>query len=603
MTPDVGRGARFDDLRAGRALRFDPPDEVLVATRPDEVAGVLAGIDAATAAGAWAYGHLAYEAAPGLDPHLVTHDPEPHGPPLAWFGLTRSPPTAVPAVAPAGAPTGRWTPRDAVAGPAGHAARVARVHEHIAAGLTYQTNLTDRVDGVLDLAADPDLAGLYADLAHAQRGAHHALLDEGRFVVVSASPELFVRRTGDTLTVRPMKGTAARGRTTAEDRAIAARLRADPKERAENVMIVDLLRNDVGRVAVAGTVRVGSLCAVERYETVWQLTSEITATACPGTGVLALMRALFPCGSVTGAPKGSTMRLIAAVEDDPRGIYCGALGWVAPPGHGTGVPDVQFSVAIRTAVVDRAPPGAPPGVAHAVYGTGGGITWDSDAAAEHAETRTKTRVLTHRALRGGLLETFAVRDGCAPHRERHLARLADSAAFLGLDDTAVRPTVDARLAGVRDARVRVVLCRDGTVEVTLAPLPDDAGPVRLAPPLCSDPVDASATWPHHKTTDREPYARRLAAARRVHPEADDVVLVNTDGELTETTIASLAVRLDGRWCTPPLGGGALPGVGRAVHLERGDLVERVLYPTDLERADAIAVLSSLRGWRPAVVVR
>jgi para-aminobenzoate synthetase / 4-amino-4-deoxychorismate lyase len=589
--------ARFDDLRAGRALRFAAPDEVLVARRVEDVPGVLAALDAATGAGAWAYGYLAYEAAPGLDPHLVTHDPEPDGPPLAWFGLTGAP-TRVPVVAPAGAPTGCWTPR---AGAGDHAADVARVHQHIAAGLTYQTNLTARVDGVLDLAADPDLAGLYADLAHAQRGAHHALLDLGRFVVVSASPELFVRRVGDAVTLRPMKGTAPRGRTTTEDAALAARLRADEKERAENVMIVDLLRNDVSRVAVDGSVRVGTLCAAERYETLWQLTSEITATVRPGTGLLALMRALFPCGSVTGAPKGSTMRLIAELEDGPRGVYCGAVGWVAPPAHGTEHPDLQFSVAIRTAVVDRRPPGAAPGVAHAVYGTGGGITWDSDAAAEHAEIHTKARVLTHRASQAGLLETFAVRNGSAVHLDRHLARLADSAAFLGLDDAGVRSVVDERLAGVRDARVRVVLARDGGVEVTLAPLPDDGGPVRLAPPGCAEPVDAAATWPNHKTTAREPYTRRLAAARRAHPEADDVVLVNTDGELTETTIASLALLLDGRWCTPALGGGALPGVGRAVLVESGCLVERILTPDDLERAEGLAVVSSLRGWRPAVL--
>ncbi|MCD2196636.1 chorismate-binding protein [Actinomycetospora endophytica] len=594
----MSRGARFDDLRHGRARCFDPPDEVLVATTPDEVAGVLAGVDAATAAGAWAYGHLAYEAATGLDPHLVTHPPEPDGPPLAWFGLTRTPPREVPVVERADAPTGRWSPRE---GAAGHAAAVARVQEHIAAGLTYQTNLTARVDGELDLAADPDLTGLYADLAHAQRGAHHALLDLGRFVVVSASPELFVRRDGDELTLRPMKGTAARGRTSAEDAAIAARLRADPKERAENVMIVDLLRNDVSRVAVEGTVRVGSLCAAERFETVWQLTSGITATARPDTGVLELMRALFPCGSVTGAPKGSTMRLITELEDDPRGVYCGAIGWVAPPDHGTDLPDLQFSVAIRTAVVDRTPPDAPPGTARAVYGTGGGITWDSDPAAEHAETRAKARVLTHRPPAVGLLETFAVRGGHAVNRERHLARLVDSAAFLGLDATAVRPTVDEQLTGVREARVRVVLRPDGAVEVTLAPLPSDGGPVVLAPPLVTDPVDASARWPHHKTTDREPYTRRLATARRTHADADDVVLVNTAGELTETTIASLAVRLDERWFTPPLGGGALPGVARAVLVERGDLTERMLSPDDLERASGLAVVSSLRGWRPAVL--
>ncbi|MEJ2868056.1 chorismate-binding protein [Actinomycetospora sp. OC33-EN08] len=576
--------ARFDDLRSGRALAFGPPDEVLVATCPEEVGPALAALDAATADGAWAYGFLAYEAAGGLDPSLVTRAPDPDGPPLAWFGITRSAPQEVPVVAPAGVPAGCWTLREDAAG---HAGLVARVHDHIAAGLTYQMNLTARVDG--ELGPDADLAGLYADFAHAQRGAHHALLDLGRHVVVSASPELFVRRAGNRLTLRPMKGTAARGRTTAEDDAIVARLRADPKERAENVMIVDLLRNDVARVAVDGTVRVGELLAAERYETVWQLTSEITAMARPGVGVAELMAALFPCGSVTGAPKVSTMRLIAELEDSPRGVYCGALGWVAPSG------DLQFSVPIRTAVVDRS-------TGRAVYGTGSGVTWDSDAASEYAELQAKAGVLTHRRPRVGLLETFGVRDGHAVHLERHLARMADSAAYLGIDADRVRPVVGKELAGIVDARVRVVLHPDGTVEVTLRPLPTDDGPVRLAPPLLADPVDARERWPHHKTTDREPYGRRLARARRTWPEADDVVLVNTDGELTETTIASLAVRLDGRWYTPPLGGGALPGVGRAVLVERGDLVERVLYPADLDRAEELAVVSSLRGLRPAVAV-
>ncbi|MDL5156480.1 chorismate-binding protein [Actinomycetospora termitidis] len=577
--------ARFDDLRRGCALAFDPPDDVLVATCPEEVGPVLAALDAAVADGAWAYGYVAYEAAGGLDPHLVTRAPDPGGPPLVWFGLTRDAPRGVPVVAPSGAPAGRWTLREDAAG---HARQVARVHEHIAAGLTYQTNLTVRVDG--ELGPDADLAGLYADLAHAQRGAYHALLDLGRHVVVSASPELFVRRTGDRLTLRPMKGTAARGRTSAEDDAIVARLRADPKERAENVMIVDLLRNDVARVALDGTVRVGDLLAAERYETVWQLTTEITATARPGAGVAELMAALFPCGLVTGAPKVSTMRLVAELEDSPRGVYCGALGWVAPSG------DLQFSVPIRTAVVERA-------TGRAVYGTGSGVTWDSRAAAEYAELRAKAGVLTHRRPPVGLLETFGVHGGHAVHLERHLARMADSAAYLGIDAGQVGPVVGKELAGVADARVRVVLRPDGAVEVTLAPLPvDDGPPVRLAPPLLDDPVDAREWWPHHKTTDREPYERRLAAARRTWPEADDVILVNTDGELTETTIASLAIRLDGRWYTPPLGGGALPGVGRAVLVERGDLVERVLYPADLDRAEELAVVSSLRGLRPAVAV-
>lgn len=572
--------ARFDDLRAGTALAFDAPAAVLTAGRADEVPDLLAAVDAATAAGRWAYGYLAYEAAPGLDPDLVTHPPAPDGPPVARFAVSDEPPRPVPVVAAAPPPSATWTLRTDAAS---HAAAVARIHARIAAGETYQVNLTGRVDGVVQ--GDP--ADLYPALVHAQRGAHHARLDLDRWVVASASPELFVRRDGDALTLRPMKGTAPRGRTTAEDAAAVAALRASGKDRAENVMIVDLLRNDVARVA--DDVRVTDLCTPERYETVWQLTSGITATARPGTGLVDLLRALFPCGSVTGAPKIATMRLIADLEDSPRGIYCGAIGWVGPGGR------AEFAVPIRTIVADRT-------TGRAGYGTGGGITWDSRAEAEYAELRAKATVLGRRPVEG-LLETFAVRDGHPVRLERHLARLADSAAHLGLDASRVRPALAARLRDVRDARVRLVLPRSGVPAVELLALPDaGCGPVRLAPPGSSAPVDHTATWPHHKTTDRSPYEQRLAAARRTHPEADDAILVNTAGELTETTTATLAVRLGATWCTPPLGRGALPGVARAELVGRGELVERTLTAADLADATGLAVVNSLRGWRPAEVL-
>jgi para-aminobenzoate synthetase/4-amino-4-deoxychorismate lyase len=256
---------------------------------------------------------------------------------------------------------------------------VRRVRELIAAGETYQINLTDRLR-----AAEPgDPEQLYASLAGAQQGAYNAYLDLGRFVIASASPELFLDWTGDTLRTRPMKGTAARDPDPAADAANARRLRASPKERAENVMIVDLLRNDLSRVAALGSVAVTELFALERYPTVWQLTSEITARVRPGAGLVDVFRALFPCGSITGAPKPRSMEIIRDLEAGPRGVYCGAVGMVAPPGAPF---RARFSVAIRTAVVDRR---------HntAVYGAGGGITWDSDPAAEHAELLAKAAVL------------------------------------------------------------------------------------------------------------------------------------------------------------------------------------------------------------------
>jgi para-aminobenzoate synthetase/4-amino-4-deoxychorismate lyase len=463
---------------------------------------------------------------------------------------------------------------------------VATVREHIAAGDTYQCNLTDR----LRTTVGGDAQALYARLALAQRGAYNAYLDLGRHVVASASPELFFEWAGDEVRTRPMKGTAPRGRTTAEDAQQTHLLRTSAKERAENLMIVDLLRNDLGRIADVGSVRVDELFSLERYPTVWQMTSQVSARIQPGIGLLDLFRALFPCGSVTGAPKRRTMQLIDALEPSPRGIYCGAVGLVAPP---TAPFRARFNVAIRTVVLDR-----PSG--RAVYGAGGGITWDSDAGRERAELHAKAAVLAHDVTEHQLLETLAFEPATGPRNlDRHLARMADSAGWLGFrfERAEVLATLREALAGRTDpARVRVLLSRAGRVTVELQPLPPvDGGPVRLA--LDDEPVDAGSPWLQHKTTRRDVYA---AAALR-HPEADDVVLLNERGEVTETTVANLAVRLDGRWCTPPTSSGCLPGVERGRLLGLGVLEERVLDATDLLAAEDLAVLSSLRGWRSATL--
>jgi para-aminobenzoate synthetase/4-amino-4-deoxychorismate lyase len=373
--------ARFDDLRAGTALRCPPPFRVLTARTPADVVPVLAEVERATAAGHWAFGHLGYEAAAGLDPALPVHPPDPDAPPLAWFGLCAAP-TAVPPVGPVARPRVDWQPDWS---DADHRRAVGRVREHIAAGDTYQVNLTDR----LRARVPGDPAELYAGLAVAQGGVYNAYLDLGRHVIASASPELFFEWDGDRLRTRPMKGTAARGRTADEDRRQAERLRSSPKERAENLMIVDLLRNDVSRVARVGTVDVPGLFVLERYPTVWQLTSEITARTRPDVGLVDVFRALFPCGSVTGAPKRASMQLIRDLEAGPRGVYCGAIGLVAPPGAPF---RARFSVAIRTAVLDRE-------TGAAVYGAGGAITWSSDPDAERAELLAKTAILRDAATR------------------------------------------------------------------------------------------------------------------------------------------------------------------------------------------------------------
>jgi para-aminobenzoate synthetase/4-amino-4-deoxychorismate lyase len=385
--------------------------------------------------------------------------------------------------------------------------------------------------------------------------------------------------------MRPMKGTRPRGRFPAEDAALAADLLASPKDRAENLMIVDLLRNDAGRVAEPGSVRVEQMFEVERYETVHQLTSTIRARPRAGVQLTDIFRALFPCGSVTGAPKVRTMEIIAGVEDEPRGVYCGAIG-VASPG------EAVFSVAIRTVVVDR-------DSRRAELGVGSGITWDSDAAAEHRECLDKA-AFTHRAPNDfRLLETLLYEPGAGFFLlDGHLRRLEESAAHFDFrfDRGEILRALHSRRGASGPQRVRLLLGRTGEATVETSPLDRSPTPVRVG--IAPDAVDSRDALLFHKTTNRAAYDTRRAS----RPECDDVLMVNECGELTESTLANLVVRLDGALWTPPLACGLLPGVFRAHLLEGGDIRERVVRPADLARAEGIYLINSVRRWRRAVLI-
>jgi para-aminobenzoate synthetase/4-amino-4-deoxychorismate lyase len=587
--------ARFDDLTPGaeRSFRLDEPVGVLEARRPSELPGVLQAAEAAASRGLWAAGFVAYEAAPGLDGALSvrvrTEGDAFSELPLAWFALFASRTDATPLEPPPEVPepvADAWrpsVPREA------YDAAIAEIRERIAAGDTYQVNHTIRLRATL--AGDD--RGLYRDLALAQRGGYAAYLDAGRYHVLSASPELFFRIDGDRITTRPMKGTAPRGRWLAEDEGIRDRLLASAKDHAENAMIVDLLRNDLGRVSVAGGVEWGELFHAERYETVWQLTSTIRADLRTGLGLADVFRALFPSGSVTGAPKVATMRAIAELEDSPRGVYCGAIGYLGPPGSGE--PRAAFNVAIRTVVVDTAS-----GLAE--YGVGGGVTFDSSAAGEYAEVLAKARVLAAARPAFALFETlrWEAATGFAQLPE-HLARVGASAAYFGFsfepeEAVSVLEKSVAEHGGSR-VRVRLQLERDGGLVAEARDLgPQGREPVRVA--LDAEPVDPADVWLFHKTTRRGPYDRR----RERRPDVDDVVLVNARDEVTETTIANLAVRLEGRWLTPPREAGLLPGTFREVLVREGSLEVRPITVEELRAAEGIALVSSLRGWREAVLV-
>jgi para-aminobenzoate synthetase/4-amino-4-deoxychorismate lyase len=536
-------------------------------------------------------GFIAYEAAPGLDPSLVVRargDGDPFAElPLVWLAIFDRAERTSGALD--GLPEGPEATHDAQWEPSidrhRYDAGIAAIREHIRAGDTYQVNYTLRLRALLE--SDP--RSLYRDLCRAQRAPYNAYLRADGYQVLSASPELFFRIDGDRVTTRPMKGTAPRGRWVAEDDAAARDLRASVKDRAENAMIVDLLRNDVGRIARAGSVRVPALFQTERYETVWQMTSTVTARLLPGLGTTDVLRALFPCGSVTGAPKVRTMQIIRDLEDSPRGVYTGAVGYLAP--EGAPGPRACFNVAIRTVVVDK-----DSGVAE--YGVGGGITYDSTASGEYDEVAAKARVLSVRRPEFDLLETLA-HDPSRGYRHLlgHLERLRASARYFGFtyDEGAVRAALEKAVVGIDGpARVRCVVRRDGSAEAEAAGMPPNAeAPVRLAvdrPGI--DPADALL---FHKTTGRQRYDD--AAVR--HPTADDVLLVNRFGEVTESTIANVAVRIDGRWWTPPLSSGLLPGIERAAALDAGRVEERVISVEDVRRAEELALLNSVRGWRRA----
>ena len=358
------------------------------------------------------------------------------------------------------------------------------------------------------------------------------------------------------------------------------------KDRAENVMIVDLLRNDLGRLARPGTLDVPDLLTLERYPTVWQLTSTVTAEVPPGTGLADLFGALFPCGSVTGAPKIAAMRQIAALEQEPRQVYCGAVGVLAPGGAAT------FNVAIRTVEVDSA-------TGNARYGVGGGVTWDSSAADEHAEVLAKAAVLDAEAPPFSLLETLRLDDGTFWLRHRHLDRLRASADYFGRPDpvAAAAAALD-RVAAAHPAgrwRVRLLVDADAHATTEVYPLAPTVGPVPVL--LSAEPVRSADVFLQHKTTHRAAYApaRRLLEQ---HPGSYDVLLQNERGELTELTTGNVVLDLDGTRCTPPLDCGLLGGVERASALADGRLTERVLRPVDLDRAAAVWLLNSVRGWLP-----
>ena len=557
-----------DRTRRTRGLFLRPPTEVVQAAPPAEVPAVVAAAEAAALAGAWVLGGLGYGASGAWD--AAQHAQRGPGP-VAHFEVYGDPPSDWPED-PAGPLALEWRPEPFLAGGLDPEAGIARVVEHIGAGDCYQVNLTTRwrvpVVGM-------DLWAYFRSLAAAQPDGYAVFSASAG--VASVSPELFFARRGDVLVTQPMKGTAPAG-------ADPAVLEA-PKERAENLMIVDLLRNDLSRVCVPGTVGVDRLFELHRLPTVWQLTSTVSGRTPPRTPLAAVFAALFPCGSVTGAPKLAAMDVIAELEASPRGWYCGALGLITPGG------DATFNVPIRTVTEDAG---------GLVCGIGSGVVADSVPSAEVAEWHAKAAFLGGVPLRG--LETMLMVDGALARRSAHLARLAATCAAhrLPLDLADVQAALDVACASHPSGRRKVrLLAGGGPPEVQVSTAPPYGAPVRLRP--ATEALDADGPLGpviRHKTTHRAHYDR----LRRAAPDVDDVICHNSRGELTECTLGNLALRIDGEWLTPPESAGLLPGTYRAALLLEGRLREHRLLPADLARADEVAFVNALRGWCPAQIV-
>ena len=566
----------LDDARPGGEARlYREPVEVVAAATPAEVAGVLDRVRAATARGLHAAGFLSYEAGAAFEPTIPAR---PVDAPLAWFGLFEGwepidAATWLPdrAGARIGCPVPRTT-REA------YEAQVREALGLIAAGDLYQVNLS--FPTAVPIAGDPLAA--YAQLRARAGAGYGAVVATGAHTLVSLSPDLFVRLEGDRLECRPMKGTARRAPDPAADRAAADALAADAKQRAENLMIVDLMRNDLARVAVAGSVSVPALWQVETYPTVHQLTSSVTATLAPGLGAVDVLAAAFPCGSVSGAPTVRAREAIDAIEAAPRGPYTGAIGRIDPEG------DAAFNVAIRTLVLSE-------GGGEATLSLGAGIVADSDPAAEWAECLAKGAFVGDGRPLFDLVETMAFdpEEGISL-LERHLARMKASADALGFafDRHAARNELQAATFRLRAARrVRLLLAPSGQVAVEVSPMPPaPTGPLRVA--FAALPVSPTDVRLRHKTSARAFYdeARRASGA-------DEVVFVH-DGLVTEGSFTSVFVRRDDGVLVTPRAGPLLPGVLAGDLVAAGRAVEGDLTPADLARGFLVG--NAVRGLMPAV---
>lgn len=582
VTVLIGEGGSSGLLRSFVGLV-----RIVEANSAEEVMPVLREVEAAVALGLSAAGFVAYEAAPGLDSALSTWDSGSR--PLAWFGLFEGSQLVFRKDLEAGlrrepggfvASLQDWKPSMQRSDYTG---KVEQIKHYLASGESYQVNLTFKLLG----GASRNNFGMFFDILSDYRLNYPSYLSTSKFTIISGSPELFFELSNERILTRPMKGTERRGHTIEEDDYFVEWLKVSEKNRAENLMIVDMIRNDLGKICEPGTVRVRSLFDVERYWTVLQMTSTVEGTS--SDSFAEIMAALFPCASITGAPKVRTMEIIKELEAAPRGVYTGCIGYLLPQGR------AKFSVAIRTAWVEA-------DSSQAEYGVGGGVVWDSDADKEYEECLLKAGTLWTVVPEFDLLETM-LWEGETGYflLDRHLQRVAGSARYFGypLEREAVEEklrALEASMPGPR-CKIRVLVGRDGAIEVQRSEIERAENTEAVKVEMSPNTVDSNDLFLYHKTTHRVVYKKAMCGSK-----TNDVILFNERNEVTESTIANVVVDRGGKKLTPPVECGLLAGTYRDFLLKRGEIGERILRREDLLESSQIWLINSVQKWIPVTLV-
>lgn len=568
----------FDGTRSLWRAALTNPQSVLTAYTLEEVAPLIAAAETEARQGRWAAVMLSYEAAPAFDQSMTVHDTQ--GFPLAWaavFDQTGEPVDN----ATADYEASRWEP---AISEGEYEKAIYKIRRRIETGDTYQINYTFP----LRCRFSGDARSWHRKLGASQGARYSAFLDTGRYKILSLSPELFFERRGKRLITRPMKGTMPRGRWLEEDDRQIASLASSAKNRAENLMIVDLIRNDLGKISVTGSVETRRLFEVEKYPTLLQMTSTVESICHAEVDLNEILGSLFPCGSITGAPKISSMRIIHELERFPRRAYTGSIGLILPGG------DSLFNVAIRTIIIDAQ-------TGEATFGVGGGVTYDSTAEGEYDECLLKARFLDQRRPRFQILETLLLESGNFFLLERHLERAQSSASYFNF--TWNEEDIIAALNRIRHDhsegrwKVRLLVANDGGVSTEVYRIREEDDRV-LRVMFAREPININDPFIYNKTTHRDVYENAL----RARSNCDDVILWNERGEATESCFANIVIESRGEMWTPPRECGLLAGTFRDELIASGRVRERVIRKEELQRAGSFFLINSVQKWKRAVLV-